>query len=67
MMEKLVKKHIRDVALKIHPLHRNQHTYQIGKSTETALHSVVACTENATEHEDIALGAVLDIEGGSFR
>jgi hypothetical protein len=39
--EKLVDRYIRDGALKIHPLHRNQHAYPIGKSTETALHNVV--------------------------
>jgi hypothetical protein len=57
-MEKLVDKHIRDGASRIHPLHRNQHAYKIGKSTESALHNVVTRTENATEHEDIALGAL---------
>jgi hypothetical protein len=40
-MEKTVDRHIRDSALKKYPLHRNQHAYQIGKSTETALHNVV--------------------------
>jgi hypothetical protein len=37
MMEKLVDRHIRDNALKEYPLHQNQHAYQTGKSTETAL------------------------------
>jgi hypothetical protein len=40
-MEKLIDRYIRDGALKIHPLHRNQHACQLGKSTETALHNVV--------------------------
>jgi hypothetical protein len=62
-MEKLVDRHIRDGALKEYPLHRNQHAYQTGKSTETTLHNVVIRIENATEHMDIALGAFLDIEG----
>jgi hypothetical protein len=62
-MEKLVDRHIRDGVLTIHPLHRNQHAYQKGKSTETALHNVAARIENAIEHKDIALGAFLDIEG----
>jgi hypothetical protein len=64
-MEKLVDKHIMDGALKEYPLHRNQHAYQIGKSTETILHNVVTCIENATEHKDIALSALLDTEGAS--
>jgi hypothetical protein len=47
IMETLVDRHISDGALKINPLHQIQHAYQIGKSTETALHSVVTCIENA--------------------
>jgi hypothetical protein len=66
-MEKLVDRHIRDDVLRIHPLHRNQHAYQIGKSTETALHNVVTRIENAIEHKDIPLGAFLDIEGACDR
>jgi hypothetical protein len=51
-MEKLVDRYIRDGALKIHHLHRNQHVYQIVKSAETALHNVVTlrkcyCTQGA--------------------
>jgi hypothetical protein len=66
-MEKLVDRHIRDGALKKYPFHRNQHAYQIGKSTETALHNAVTRIENAIEHKDIALGAFLDIEGAFDR
>jgi hypothetical protein len=62
-MEKLVDRNIRESALGIHPLHRNQHADQIGKSTETALHNVVTRIEYAIEHKDIALGTFLDIEG----
>jgi hypothetical protein len=36
-MEKLVDRHVRGSAFKEYPLHLNQHAYQIGKSTETAL------------------------------
>jgi hypothetical protein len=62
-MEKLVYRHIRDGALKNYPLHRNQHAYQTGKSTETALHNVVTHTESSIEHKEIALAAFVDIEG----
>jgi hypothetical protein len=58
-MDKLVDMHIRGGALRIHRLYRNQYAYQIGKSTETALHNVVTRIENATEDKDIALGAFL--------
>jgi hypothetical protein len=66
-MEKLVERHIRDDSLMKCPLHQNQHAYQAGKSTETALHNVVTRIENAIEHRDIALGAFLDIEGAFDR
>jgi hypothetical protein len=66
-MEKLVDRHIRDGALRAYPLHRNQHAYQKGKSTETALHNVVTHAEYAIEHKDNALGAFLDIEGAFDR
>jgi hypothetical protein len=49
--------------LRIRPLHRNQHAYQIGKSSETPLRNVVTRIEYAIEHKDIALEAFLDIEG----
>jgi hypothetical protein len=66
-MEKLVERHIRDGALRIYPLHRNQDAYQRGKSTETALHNVVTHAEYAIDHRDISLGAFLDIEGAFDR
>jgi hypothetical protein len=65
--EKLVDRHVRGGALKEKPLHQNQHAYQTGKSTETALHSVVTCIENAIKHKVLALGAFLDIEGAFDR
>jgi hypothetical protein len=67
MVEKLVDRHIKEGALKKHPLHRNQHVYQKGKSTETALYNVVTCIESAIEYNDFALGAFLDIEGAFDR
>jgi hypothetical protein len=66
-MEKLVDRHIRDGALKLHPLHRNQHAYQTGKSTETALHHVVTRIESAIEHKETVLAAFLDIQGAFDR
>jgi hypothetical protein len=66
-MEKIVDGHIRDRALRVQPLHLNKRAYQIGKCTETALHNVITHIESAIEHNDIALGAFLDIEGASDR
>jgi hypothetical protein len=57
-----VDRHITDVVLKEYPLHRNQHAYQVCKSTETALYNVVTGIEYAIEHKEITLGAFLDIE-----
>jgi hypothetical protein len=48
--------------LKKYSLHRNQQAYQIGKSTETALHNVVTRIK-LLEHKDIAFGAFLDTDG----
>jgi hypothetical protein len=67
MIEKFIDRDFSDNVLKEHPLHQNQYAYQTGKSTETALHNVVTCNESATEHEEIALAAFLDIEGASHR
>ena len=39
------------------PLHINQHAYQLGKSTETALNSVISTIEKALQTQEIALGA----------
>jgi beta-phosphoglucomutase-like phosphatase (HAD superfamily) len=66
-MGNLVDRHIWDRALKEYNLHRNQHAYQIGKSTEAALHNVVTLIKNASQQKDIALGALLDIEGAFER
>jgi hypothetical protein len=46
MMEKLLDRHIVDNALKEHPLHQNQHAYQICKSAKTALRNVVRFIES---------------------
>jgi hypothetical protein len=64
-MEELVDRHIRDSASRKYPLHRNQHAYQIGKSTETTLHNVVTWTE--TEYKDSAPGAFHDIQAAFDR
>jgi hypothetical protein len=66
-MEKLVDTHIKEGTLRTYPQHRNQHAYQTGKSTETAIYSVVTRIENAIEQNDIALGALFDTEGAFDR
>jgi len=44
-------------------LSKDQHAYTKGKSTESALHSVVSCIERALEFKNYAMGSFLDIEG----
>ena len=56
-------KYIRDEFLKDSPLNRNQLAYQSGKSTETALHSLVTLIEKSLSYQETALCAFLDIEG----
>lgn len=62
-LEKLVDRHLREVLLEGGGLHGSQYAYQPGKSTETALLSVVSRIEKALQFKEIALGAFLDIEG----
>jgi hypothetical protein len=45
------------------PLHINQHAYQSGKSTDTALNLVVGTIEKALQTQKIALGAFFNTEG----
>ena len=41
----------------------SQHAYRKGKSTETALHSIVSCIERSFDRQEFTLIAFLDIEG----
>jgi hypothetical protein len=45
------------------PLHQNQLRYQVRKSSETTLHTVVMWIEDAIKRKEVAVGAFLDIEG----
>jgi hypothetical protein len=56
-VKKVVKRHIRDEILGLRPLHQYQFAYQPGKSTETALHQVNACTEEAVQKRAVTLEA----------
>jgi hypothetical protein len=62
-MERLVDRFIRDEMAGTSPLHPNQHAYQAGKSTETALHQLVVRVEKVLDQKETALGVFLDIEG----
>ncbi|GJQ84415.1 hypothetical protein Trydic_g3888 [Trypoxylus dichotomus] len=56
-LEKIIDKHLRDLALARLPLYENQYSYQSGKSCEQTIH------ELAIGHKGIALTRFLDIEG----
>ena len=62
-VERLVDRYIRDDTLTRYPLHSNQHAYQAGKSTDSALHILVGKIEKALNNNEYALGVFLDIEG----
>lgn len=65
-MEKITDNYIRAEFLIELPLHIHQYAYQTGKSTETALHTLVSRIENALKYKEFALCAFLDIQGQAF-
>lgn len=62
-LERLVDRYLRDEVLKSKPLHPQQHAYSKGRSTESALHSVVHKIESAITNKASTLAAFIDIEG----
>jgi len=63
MLDRLVDRYLRDVALAPVPLYPHQHAYQAGKLVETALHQLVVWDEKALDQQETALGVFLDTEG----
>ena len=61
--EKLVDRHLKMRQLRVHPLHPNQHAYQAGKSTETALNGFLSKVQDSLDHGQYALACFLDIQG----
>ena len=62
-LERIIDKRLRETVLTSFPIHRNQHAYQNGRSTETALHCLISKIEDAYEKNQYALGAFFDIQG----
>lgn len=62
-MEKVIDRSIKETALTKIPLDIAQHAYQKGKSTESALHTVVLELEKALNYKCVAAGIFVDIEG----
>ena len=61
-MKRLVDRYIRDKILTAKQLHRDQHAYRAGCSTETALSKAVNLTEDQLNLKGFAIGRFTDIE-----
>ena len=60
-MEKLIVEQV-DIALESHPLHKNQHGFQKGKSTESAISQTVNYIEKHINNGEDVLGVFFDIQ-----
>ena len=63
VLERLVLWEMEVTCLKDHPIHRHQHAFRHGSSTETALSALVDKIERAVMREEYAMAAFLDISG----
>ena len=66
-LERLIDRYIRTDILSKMPLHINQHAYQRGKSTMSAVHKLVSSIESTLNSREHALVVFLDIEGAFDR
>lgn len=62
-LERLVDRHMKDFIDTTSGIHKSQHAYQQGKSTDTALHEVVSDVEDTFVKKEFAVGAFMDIAG----
>ena len=62
-MERIILWEINSTSLQVNPLSTNQHAFRAGRSTETALTSMVSKVENAICNGKYALCVFLDIQG----
>ena len=49
--------------LRLYPVHQTQFAYQPGIFTETTLHHGVTHVQDVMEQREVALGALIDVEG----
>ena len=59
----LIDRHIREILLDDLPLSGSQHTYQPGKSVDTALHNLSCILKSTLKCKEMALAVFLDTEG----
>ncbi|XP_055714430.1 uncharacterized protein LOC129808685 [Phlebotomus papatasi] len=62
-MEKVIDLHLRQGILIEFPLHKTQHGYLSGRSTNTALSELIYAVEGSLEAKEVALCAFIDISG----
>ncbi|MDE3023336.1 MAG: hypothetical protein KGI54_16055 [Pseudomonadota bacterium] len=62
-MERLLLWHLEETILKTKGMHKDQHAFRKGRSTETALSDTVDYLESKVLQKGFAVGAFLDIEG----
>lgn len=63
LLEKLIDRNVRDHALMINPIDPDQHAYQTGKDTNSALHKLVSKMEEAKNGKDTLATVFVDIAG----
>jgi ribonuclease HI len=62
-LERLILWEMEETVLKTKPMHKNQHAFRKGRSTESALSDTVDILESEVLREGFAAGVFLDIEG----
>jgi ribonuclease HI len=63
VLEKLIDRNIRDKALGSKPIDKDQHAYQTGKDTNSAIHQLVTKIERTLANDGTSLTIFLDISG----
>ena len=62
-LERLILWHLEETVLKNFSMHKNQHAFRKGRSTESALSDLVDHLESSALRGGVAVGVFLDIEG----
>ena len=63
IMERVVQRDLEETCFRQEPLHTDQHTFRVGRGTDTALSRLVDTVEGAMSKKEYALGVFLDIQG----
>ena len=63
LLEKVILRHLLSLGSVSEAIHKNQHAYRAGSSTDSALHALVSRVEESVAGGEFALGVFLDIRG----